>query len=158
MARTSSELLHACHKRNLLPGSRGYPVGFTRHLFGNAPIASKAMTDLGHGLGILMRALFPNPVVFLCRRGTTPRRLIVQLGINCVAPTSNVYSMTCARFCGASCDAIGPATDGDGKSTSSRRHVYLSMSAENGLKCGSILVCEHHRQNPRSDSWITWVR
>lgn len=157
MAMTSSELLHACHKRNLYRGSRGYPVGFTRHLFGNAPIASTAMTDLGHGLGALSRALFPNPVVFLCRRGTTPRQLNLQLGINCLAPATCAPSSTCVRFCEASCDAIGPVTDLDDRSTSSLRHVYLSMNTETGIKCGSIFVSQHHSQHTRCDSWVAWV-
>ena len=39
----------ACHKRNLVTGSWGCPVSFTRHLFGSTPNASKAMTDRGHG-------------------------------------------------------------------------------------------------------------
>jgi hypothetical protein len=158
MAKTSSELLHACHKRNLLRGSRGYPVGFTRHLFGNAPIVSKAMTNLRHGRGFLFRALYPTHAVFLCRRGTTPRQLIVQLGINCLAPATYAPSFTCVRFCGTSCDAIWPVTDPDGRSTSSLRHVYLSMSAKNGLKRGSVLVSKQHSQHTRCDSWIAWVR
>jgi len=115
----------ACHKRNLFRGSRGYPVGFTRHLFGNAPIAPTVMTDRGCGRGLLRRALCPTPAASLCWRGATPRRLNEQLGINCVAPTSNVYSVTCARFCGTSCDVVGPVADPGGRSTSSCRHVYL---------------------------------
>ncbi|MFT7370815.1 MAG: hypothetical protein ACI94O_002142 [Octadecabacter sp.] len=71
MAKTSSELLHACHKRNLLRGRRGYPVGFTRHLFGNAPIVSKAMTNLRHGRGFLFQTLYPTYAVFLQTRNDT---------------------------------------------------------------------------------------
>ena len=60
-----------CHKRNLIKGSWGYPVSFTRHLFGSTPNASKAMTDLGHGRRLLLRALCSHSCRLLVGRYTT---------------------------------------------------------------------------------------
>jgi len=103
----------ACHKRNLIKGSCGYPVSFNSHLFGRTPNAYKAMTDLEHGRGLLLRALCSHSCRLLVGRYSTKSASCSSAARHKLLGIPNIlrHSVTCVQIFMGHLPMHGPVTD-----------------------------------------------
>jgi len=87
------------------------------------------MTDHAHGRGVLLRALCSHSFHLIFARIDGFAR-VRQLDVNCLASTSSVYSITCARFCGVSLNTSKPVIDKYVELTNPNRITCLFINGE----------------------------